>query len=242
MKLALGSDHESTEEFGALFGEEDEISPIEASLFLGNFEAYRILGGGETPDDGTLHLAALLALPKFVQWLVEKGGHDPNCATESFGFMVPLAVACSARPFPWCKIANEGSDWEERLNETMRLLAPHTDASWKLVRKTPLHLALDNGPEVTEAMAAALNVSLDSNTDTTYLYCDRAGETYTLFQYIENFVDAPDEVMRKLVNCMECKVVASITSEEEAVLHPVPIPGGWVTADIPLLLSPCQQQ
>jgi hypothetical protein len=202
MKLASNSDHQSTEELGALFGEEDEISPREASLFLGNFEAFRLMGGGETPDDGTLHLAALLALPKFVQWLLDAYGHDPNYAAESFGFMVPLGLACSSKSFPWCKIANEEADWSERLKETMRLLAPETDTNWRLARKTLLHIALENGLEVTEAMVEALDISHDSDRDKKYSYEDRAGTTYTPTQYIGTLLEASCLEKWDLMKCL----------------------------------------
>ncbi|KAH7079383.1 hypothetical protein BKA63DRAFT_551738 [Paraphoma chrysanthemicola] len=67
-----------------------------ACMFLGNFDAYRALDCAQTPDDGTLHVAAMMALPRFVKWLLDF--HDPNAKVEDeFGEMVPLAMVCTPK-------------------------------------------------------------------------------------------------------------------------------------------------
>ncbi|PVH85273.1 hypothetical protein DL98DRAFT_608024 [Cadophora sp. DSE1049] len=47
-----------------------------ASLYLGSFESFKLIAFELPPSGPTLHLAAVLALPKFVKWLLED--HDPN--------------------------------------------------------------------------------------------------------------------------------------------------------------------
>ncbi|RMJ11867.1 hypothetical protein CDV36_008506 [Fusarium kuroshium] len=186
--------------FQSLFEEEDEISPREAALFLGNIDAFKLLAGEGTPDDGTLHLASLLALPDFVTWLLET--HDANYEEENFGFMVPLALACFSKPFPWCKIANEESEWNLRLRETMKILITKTRKTWRYREKLVLHIALENGPEVTKAMLDALDIRHEADKDKTYLYTDRTGLHYSPCEYVEEFVEAEALQKKKLVKCL----------------------------------------
>ncbi|KAF5024847.1 hypothetical protein F66182_3086 [Fusarium sp. NRRL 66182] len=186
-------------EFSALFEDDDEISAREASLFLGNLDAYKLLNV-RVPDDGTLHLASLLALPNFVQWLLET--HEANYEEENFGFMVPLALACFSKPFPWCKVAKEETEWALRLEETMKILIPKTLTGWRYRQKLALHLALDNGPEVTLAMLRALNVKAEADPDKKYLYTDKSGMKYSPCEYVETFVEVSDKEKKKLKRCL----------------------------------------
>ncbi|KAJ4323820.1 hypothetical protein N0V84_004166 [Fusarium piperis] len=188
------------DQFQALFEEEDEISPREAALFLGNLDAFKLLEGEGNPDDGTLHLASLLALPDFVTWLLET--HDANYEEENFGFMVPLALACFSKPFPWCKIANEESDWNLRLRETMKILIDKTRKTWRYREKLVLHIALENGPEVTKAMLEALDIRHEADKDKTYLYTDRTGLHYSPCEYVEEFIEVGDKQKKKLLKCL----------------------------------------
>ncbi|KAH6953411.1 hypothetical protein DER45DRAFT_379959 [Fusarium avenaceum] len=186
-------------EFSSLFEDDDEISPREASLFLGNLEAFKLLNTSNTPDDGTLHLASLLALPDFVAWLLEI--HEANYEEENFGFMVPLALTCFSKPFPWCKVANEEKEWIARLEETMRILIPKTLSGWRYRQKLPLHLALENGSEVTAAMLRALDVKGDSKGK--FVYTDKTGMAYSPCEYVETFVEVKDKEKRKIAKCLE---------------------------------------
>lgn len=187
-------------EFTTLFEDDDEISPREASLFLGNLDAFKLLNKSMLPDDGTLHLAALLALPDFTDWLLET--HEPNYEEENFGFMVPLALTCYSKPFPWCKVANEEQEWFSRLEETMKILIPKTLSSWRYRQKLPLHLALENGSQVTMAMLNVLNVRGIGNRDK-YLYTDKTGMHYSPCEYVETFVEVDDEEKGKLVKILQ---------------------------------------
>ncbi|WZH47283.1 uncharacterized protein QYS62_008427 [Fusarium acuminatum] len=186
-------------EFSSLFEDDDEISPREASLFLGNLEAFKLLNTSNTPDDGTLHLASLLALPDFVAWLLER--HEANYEEENFGFMVPLALTCFSKPFPWCKVANEEKEWIIRLEETMRILIPKTLSGWRYRQKLPLHLALENGSEVTAAMIRALDLKGDVKGK--YVYTDKTGMAYSPCEYVETFVEVKDKEKRKIAKCLE---------------------------------------
>ena len=157
-----------------------------ACLFLGNYPAFRVLDRSRTPlarDEGSLHTAALLALPKFVKWFMEK--YDANTASEHLDNMIPLALACSSAFQPWSKIANEQSDWKTRRRETMKLLAPRTNLRWRLRGKTVLHFAIEKGLEVTEAMIEALDVDKDPDRFKNYSYVDKDGVKYSPDQYVE---------------------------------------------------------
>ncbi|KAM0558117.1 hypothetical protein ACHAPJ_005284 [Fusarium lateritium] len=188
-------------EFSTLFEDDDEISPREASLFLGNLDAFKLLNKSNIPDDGTLHLAALLALPDFVTWLLEK--HEANYEEENFGFMVPLALTCYSKPFPWCKVANDEKQWIVRLEETMQILIPKTMSGWRYRQKLPLHLALENGSAVTMAMLRALDVKNDAKKEKAYLYTDKTGKDYSLGQYLNTFVEISGKERSKLRTCLD---------------------------------------
>lgn len=185
------------QDFDALFEDADEISPREACLFLGNFQAFRLMQGGQTPDDGTLHLASLLALPEFVKYLLDT--HDPSYAAEDFGFMIPLGLACCSKPFPWCKVANEGKAWEKRLRETMKLLIPRSEFDWRHRERLTLHIALENGLEVTKALVEALGGVYDSKADRNYVYVDKTGMKYSPVAYVEAFLEAEGKEKTELV-------------------------------------------
>lgn len=195
--LATPSVNQTKQEFDALFDDADDISPVEACLFLGNFQAFRLMQCGENPDDGTLHLASLLALPDFVKYLL--GEHDPSYAAEDFGFMIPLGLACCSKPFPWCKVANEEKAWEKRLKETMKLLIPKSEFDWRHRERLTLHIALENGLEVTKAFVEALGGIVDSKTDHKYVYIDKTGMQYSPVDYVEAFLEGEGKEKEALV-------------------------------------------
>ena len=198
--LAVPADAPSgNTEFATLFGDEDDISPREVSLFLGNSSAFRLLESGETPDDGMLHLAAMLALPDFVRWLLN--WHDPNYPAEDYDSMVPLALACFSKPVPWCRVKK--SDWAERLKETMKLLIPKTDKRWRRRGKLALHIALDSGLDVTRAMAEALSSVPDRSVRREkFLYTDKTGKHYNPAEYVENFLEGTVSEKQELKECL----------------------------------------
>ncbi|XXH01677.1 hypothetical protein Hte_008037 [Hypoxylon texense] len=172
---------------------DDKLSPAhseiflkEASMFVGNFEAYQALKCDETPDDGSLHLAAWLALPKFVRWFLRSD--DASRGHENFGGAIPLAVACESRPMPWCKIANQEANWNVRLKETMQILAPVTNLAGPRLRHrgmTVLHTAMYNGAEVTNALIDTLKIHNDRERNEKYLYKDIEGLFYSPDKWVE---------------------------------------------------------
>ncbi|KAE9365001.1 hypothetical protein N431DRAFT_517873 [Stipitochalara longipes BDJ] len=184
-----------------LLGAEDELPLPLASLYLGNFEAFCLITPEMTPNDGTLHLAALLALPKFVKWLLKN--HDANHKAEEFDNMVPLACVCASKPNPWCKIANEESDWKTRQKDTMQLLAGITASDWRYRNMTILHWAMDNGLETAKAMVKALDIRHDPERDDKYLYMDRDGIEYSPQQYVMKVWGADEKDKKALVSCLE---------------------------------------
>lgn len=181
----------------------DKLSLPLAALYLGNLDAFILLSEGFPPDDGALHTAAFLALPRFVKKLLDT--HDPNLKEEEFGQRIPLALACEAKELPWCKIANAEADFRTRQRETMALLAPVSSPHWRHRGKTVLHIALENGPGATRALIQA-----DGNRRTKYTYTDRAGKQYDPREYVMHFIDGTDEEKADLIDCLvEGRVVKS---------------------------------
>jgi len=179
-----------------------------AALYLGNFEAFRLLhGGGQpAPNDGTLHLAAFLALPRFVAWLLQTH-HDPDFQEEEFDHRIPLALACEVKPLPWCKIANEEADFGTRQRATMALLAPRTSPLWRSKGKTVLHIALENGVQATEAMLEALMAaSRDDDDDPEmyeeHVYIDKQGKSYLPHRYVAELLDVGAAEKAALIACL----------------------------------------
>ncbi|KAI1135612.1 hypothetical protein F5Y05DRAFT_393950 [Hypoxylon sp. FL0543] len=172
-----------------------EIFLREASICIGNFDAYQVLlNGEETPNDGGLHFAAYLALPKFVQWFLKSD--DANRGHENYVDMIPLAVACQSKPMPWCKIANMEGHWTVRLKMTMQLLAPMTDFSlFGLSCKTPLHIAIETGPNMTEILIDSVKIYKDKQRNERYLCKDNAGLFYSPDQWVTRVlaVDAAEK-------------------------------------------------
>ena len=185
----------------------DELPLREASLYLGNSEAFRLITTEMTPNDGMLHLAALLALPKFVAWLLKF--HDPNHKADEFDNMIPLACVCASKPHPWCKIANEESDWMERQKDTMYLLASITSPKWRYRNMTILHWAMENGLETAKAMVDVLDIGHDPERDERYLYTDRDGIEYSPQQYAMKVWDADDKEKEALIACFEAAALKS---------------------------------
>jgi ankyrin repeat protein len=170
-----------------------------AALFLGNFDAFRLVGGSRFPNDGLLHNAAFFALPEFVEWCLRTD--DPNARDENFDGRIPLAVACDAKHMPCCKIGNE-RDFRTRQRETMEKLAPRSDLKYREKHKTILHIALHSGPETTAAMLDALNVVSDSNKHTEYRYTDQEGRQYSPREYVMEIMGCEPEQKEALVACL----------------------------------------
>ncbi|KAI0460016.1 hypothetical protein F5B21DRAFT_523907 [Xylaria acuta] len=185
----------------------DRFSLHMASLFLGNFDAFRLMNSEGMPDDGMLHTAASFALPKFVDLLLET--HDPNDKLEEFDNMIPLAIVCTSNPHPSCKIANSEADWYTRQRETMHLLVPGTNLRWKARGRTVLHFALENGVETTKAIIDALDTHHDPERDEKYLYTDRDGIEYSPDQWIIRLLDVNPREKKALLQCLaECHMAS----------------------------------
>ncbi|KAH0542830.1 hypothetical protein FGG08_002784 [Glutinoglossum americanum] len=153
-----------------------ELPLREASLYLGNFEAFRLITREMTPNDGTLHLAALMALPKLVKALLKI--HDPDHKTEE----LPTKNR-TGRPG----------------RETIQLLAPRTSPKWRYRNMTILRWAMDNGLDTAKAMIEALDIRHDPERDEKYLYMDRDGIEYSPQQYVMKVWDA-DKKEEKALN------------------------------------------
>lgn len=160
-----------------------DLSMVSAAVYLGNFEGFHAIGGGEDRDDESLHLAAMLALPKFVEWLLKR--HNANYKSEEFERMIPLALVCFAKYQPWCKIANEEDSFENRQLKTMKHLVPKTDLKWRHRNRTVLHFALENSLKTTQSMVKALDLANDSEKDEKYLYKDKDGIEHSPDMYLE---------------------------------------------------------
>ncbi|OTA81210.1 hypothetical protein M434DRAFT_17457 [Hypoxylon sp. CO27-5] len=188
---------------------EEQLSPAhneiflrEASIIVGNLDAFACLNCGGTPNDGDLHLAASLALPRFVQWFLKSD--DPNYKHENYGGMTPLAVACQSKPMPWCKIANSEAHWTVRLKMTMQLLGPITDLAVDSPSdKTLLHIALENGPTITKALIESLRIYEDKGRNEKYLYKDNEGLFYSPDQWVTKILAIDTTEKPALLECLK---------------------------------------
>ena len=161
-----------------------------ASMYLGNLATFAFLNSVLPLDDGLLNLAALLALPKFVQLLVQT--HNPNLKEEMFDFWIPLALVCRAQPQPWCKFANEESTFRARRRKTMQILARVTDLEWRFRRQTVLHIAIETGVDIAEDMIDALDLQNDPHKASRYNYIDKGGQEFSLQEYVKELLDASE--------------------------------------------------
>lgn len=167
---------------------EGAITLAQASVFVGGFEAYRAMDIHETPNDGNLHLAAQLALPLFVQWFLRDGSDDPSRGNTQFDCLTPLAAAVmSPRPMPWCRIANQESDWKVRMEQTIRLLYRdrRTDLRWNNGGLTVLHYAMKSGPWMVETLIRALDIKNEAQRNEIFLYKDNDGLLYSPCEYAQ---------------------------------------------------------
>ncbi|TDZ17331.1 hypothetical protein Cob_v009960 [Colletotrichum orbiculare MAFF 240422] len=183
-----------------------DLKLVVACLVTGNFEAFvPLVSRIRTAEtETTLHFAAFLGLPDFVAWLLREGGQDANEASEDFGFFIPLAVACSAKPLPECIFADAAGDsWARRQKKTMRVLAAKTDTSWRSLDKMSLlHIALDNGPEVTALMVQILDIRHDRLRDCNYLYEDRDHVLYSPDQYVVRIMKPESSKKKALLDAL----------------------------------------
>lgn len=159
----------------------ERVDLQQASTFLGNLESYKLLAPEQVPNDGTLHFAALLALPRFVEWLLPM--HDPNFKHSDYDQMIPLAIACQSSAQPYTKIADQEAKFRRRRKDTIRLLAAKTDIKWRYRGKTVLHVAMEQGLDVTKELAEALDLHRDRERDNKYLYRDKDGVEYSPDQW-----------------------------------------------------------
>jgi len=97
-----------------------------ASIYTGNFEAFRLLSFNYRPNDGTLNLAAHFALPNLIKWLLANG-HDSNHRDANTNMLTPLAILCSSTYMPCCTVANGEVAFPARQKQSMRILAAQTD-------------------------------------------------------------------------------------------------------------------
>ena len=178
-----------------------ELDLRTACIRAGNFEAFLLMQSKTLVNDGSLYMAAMLALPKFVQWLLANG-HEPMHRDEETGPLIPLALVCISQPTPSCKIANRELDWATRQKQTMRLLAPRTNLDWKYGNKTVLHFAFDGGHEVTMSMVEALNLPNDPTKDDRYLYVDKSGIHYSPDQYVRRVLKVDERQRETLLHIL----------------------------------------
>ena len=176
-----------------------------ASLYLGNLDAFKLLDSGlPQHEESLLHLAAFLALPKFIKTFLKT--YDPNAESEEYDNYIPLAVAIqSTTPVSWCKIANAEAPFAERRLESIRLLAHRTPEplKWRFRQKTVFHLALEQGVDTTTTLLEALNISQDPERFEKLAYTDKAGRSYSPEEYVTELMDLDDDAEReKLKGCL----------------------------------------
>ncbi|KAL2071660.1 hypothetical protein VTL71DRAFT_12895 [Oculimacula yallundae] len=203
---------------------DEEISLQLASLYLGNLEAFKLIATEIVPNDTTLHLAALLALPRFVKWLLES--HDPNHQAEEYDNMTALAVACASKADACSKIANEEASWKQRQKDTIQLLADVTDPSWRYLNMTILHWSMEHGLETARTLATSLGIAQDPDRNTKYLYSDKEGLKYTPEEYITNLWDASEADKKALIACLTPPPIAAYRFFAPKAI-PIPVVKKW---------------
>jgi hypothetical protein len=152
----------------------------ERTAILGRLEEL----GASSPDDGSLHMAALHVVPGICAILLVSG-HNPNCPDIQTG-RTALAELCfngSHRHGP------NLDEWKSRVRETMEILVPVTNMMMKFDFKFVLHLALDNNnPNSTSIAESLLSVwkpwELPDRNDV-YLVKDSHGTSYSPTKYVE---------------------------------------------------------
>lgn len=185
-----------------------------ASFYLGNSEAFDLLVRHMprtlASDEGLLHLATFLALPKIVKSLMQT--HDPNECLEDFGNYIPLAVALTTTTAsPWGIVANQEADFATRRRELIQLLAPNTNLGWRDRGKTVVHFALYESVETTEILLNAIlpEPALDSSRYKKFLYRDKDDRVYNLREYVQDLMtDVNKENKKMLIQTLEKAGVA----------------------------------
>lgn len=185
-----------------------ELTPRVASIYAGNFEAFELMQFEDVVDDGMLHLAAMSALPKFVELLVASG-HDPNHKVLEYGQYIPLAIVCFSRLQPWCKIANKEAHLLTRQEQTMAILGLKTKLDWKCSGQTVLHVAFDAGQNVTKAIVGVLDICNDVERDVRYLYVDKDGIHFSPDQYVSRLMQVDKDEKNALLKILkDCNLMS----------------------------------
>jgi anion-transporting ArsA/GET3 family ATPase len=150
-----------------------------------------------------LHSAAFLALPEFVQWLMD-AGHDPNAISDEWGQpYIPLAIVCFSKLQPYCKAANHKSKFSSRQKTTMKILASRTNQDWQHNRQTVLHIALHQAPKITEAMVYALDIKHDKQRDDRYIYVDKDDVEYSPHMYVKHRMTISEKEKKALLKSLK---------------------------------------
>ncbi len=125
--------------------------------------------------------------------------------------MVPLALACTSKPNIWCKIAREEASFATRRQLCITILAPITNVNWWYRGKTVLHVALENGLEVTQNVVEALKVRQDPERNVNYLHQDKDGIEYSLDEYVPRWLEGiGDKEKQALIAYLRQNMIQSL--------------------------------
>lgn len=163
--------------------ESSGLTPLCYAASAGNIESMKILiRSGARTDDGSLHIAARWIRPQCVSLLIEHG-HDLQFPMDSLAGRTPLAELCQAA-------SGSGAKWERLVKQTMELLMPMFDHTWKFYGKTVLHLAINNPTAAVPLLRSFLvtsSVRLHPTRDEDYLYVDAETRLhYSPTKYVEH--------------------------------------------------------
>ncbi|PIA94451.1 hypothetical protein CB0940_08105 [Cercospora beticola] len=177
------------------------LTLCQASIYLGNIDAYDLLMNNSVSDEDDLHLAAWLALPKFVGKLLET--HNSNLESEAYSNYTPLAVALETDSGQsCCKVADTEAPFEVRRKETIELLAKKSAFTWRHRQRTYVHIALSKGPETTKILLDILDMKNNPWRFTMLVYEDKAGRRYTPYEYVTELMNIQPSEREGLLRCL----------------------------------------
>ncbi|GIZ45567.1 hypothetical protein CKM354_000872700 [Cercospora kikuchii] len=177
------------------------LTLCQASVYVGNIDSYELLASYSVPDEDDLHLAAWLALPKFVEKFLKD--HDPELESEAYGNYTPLAVALETDSGQsYCKVADAEASFEDRRKRTIDLLAKKSNLAWRYRQKTYVHIAFAIGPGTTKILLDALDIKTASSRFSMLVYEDKAGRRYTPFEYINELMNLQPSERDELMRCL----------------------------------------
>ncbi|KAI1750188.1 hypothetical protein F4782DRAFT_256211 [Xylaria castorea] len=184
-----------------------KVTPLYYATLYQDLDTMNVLvQAGAGLDDGSLHIATEKSFVGGVSLLLQ-AGHNADFPSLMFDGRSPLAQLCLLGK-------SAGTDWVERLHETMKMIKkgmPRDSITSRFDNdeKTVLHLALDNQYEATDIVKALLATykpyqSMDINE--AFLFADEDGLHYSPTKYVELCCgEKPAAEKAELIKCLKAQ-------------------------------------